>query len=733
MAASTPADGQEQRISALEGQLAAAIETFGGELAGLRERVERCERPPGRRAEPAVARGEQTPREAAPPRGAAPPLEPELAAAPAPRAAGVRRAGFGDLIGGGFLAWAGGVAMLLGIVLFLALAIAHGWLGEQARVLLAGAGSLALLAVGSWLHARRGRTDAAVAMAGAAVAGLFATLIVASSVYHLLAGLLALAGALAVGVSATVLAIRWAGRPLAGIGLIGALAAPALVGAPAQWPTLAMLLAAAACAMWTAARQRWAWLSLAAVAVCAPQWAVPMLAGQTPGEDLAVLVAFAALGLAGALACTRTTDCAGGAGRCAPAALAALSLNAVGAALVGRIALGAAGSPLLGEGWLAVLAGAHLALGLAPHRLALDARLRAVSIALGVALADALLALSLDGPVLVFSWGASAVALAAATRRLELDQRSAALRDIGVGVQVSLALTRALLEAPPRTLLGGGAGVSGAFALAALSASCLASAHLLNGRRSAVRTTLNTAGLATIAYLTAVTLSGPALVAAWSAEGAALLGLGRRVPDELARAAGALFAAGATLYTLTAVAPPSGLAGGSVQLGAAALAVCALALLAWRTGRLHEAQSRSRRLATIASGGALLYLASLAVATLPQGQLALSVLWALAGVAALTAGLKIDAAPLRNAALVLLLATTAKVFVYDLSTLTSITRALSFLVLGTLLLAGAFAYQRLRPPASTESVLSAARAASRSEDPRPRADPPLRGSGTAPA
>jgi uncharacterized membrane protein len=38
------------------------------------------------------------------------------------------------------------------------------------------------------------------------------------------------------------------------------------------------------------------------------------------------------------------------------------------------------------------------------------------------------------------------------------------------------------------------------------------------------------------------------------------------------------------------------------------------------------------------------------------------------------------------------------VFLYDLSILTSIYRVISFLVLGGLLLAGAFAYQRLRPP-----------------------------------
>ncbi len=431
MAAST--DAQEQRINTLEGQLAAAVETFSSGLAGLEERVERFERSPGHRAEPAVTGRRQGTREAAPTKGglvgpahanlrvaaercAAPESGSDGMAVPAPLLAGERGAGFGELIGGRFLAWAGGVAMLLGIALFLALAISHGWIGEEGRVLLAGGGSLVLLGGGSWLHARRGRTEAAVATVGAAVAGLFATLVVASSVYHLLSGLLALAGALAVGVTATVLAIRWAGRPLAGIGLLGALAAPVLVGAPAQWPTLAMMLAAAACTMWTAARQRWAWLSLAAVAICAPQWAVPMLEGQSAGEDLAVLVAFAALGLAGALASARATG-REGEERCAPAALAALSLNALSVALVGRLALGAAGSPLLGDGWLAILACAHLALGAAPRRFAFNARLRAVLVMLGVALADASLALSLDGLPLVLSWGASAVVLAAATRR----------------------------------------------------------------------------------------------------------------------------------------------------------------------------------------------------------------------------------------------------------------------------------------------------------------------------
>jgi uncharacterized membrane protein len=45
----------------------------------------------------------------------------------------------------------------------------------------------------------------------------------------------------------------------------------------------------------------------------------------------------------------------------------------------------------------------------------------------------------------------------------------------------------------------------------------------------------------------------------------------------------------------------------------------------------------------------------------------------------------------------LLLAAVGKVFLYDLSTLGSAYRVVSFLALGALLLAASFAYQRLRP------------------------------------
>jgi uncharacterized membrane protein len=80
-----------------------------------------------------------------------------------------------------------------------------------------------------------------------------------------------------------------------------------------------------------------------------------------------------------------------------------------------------------------------------------------------------------------------------------------------------------------------------------------------------------------------------------------------------------------------------------------------------------------------------------------QGQALLSTLWALAGVGALVAGLVGDRRALRLGALALLSVTVGKVFLFDLASLTSLYRVGSCIALGLLLLAGAFAWQRLRP------------------------------------
>ena len=82
-----------------------------------------------------------------------------------------------------------------------------------------------------------------------------------------------------------------------------------------------------------------------------------------------------------------------------------------------------------------------------------------------------------------------------------------------------------------------------------------------------------------------------------------------------------------------------------------------------------------------------------------EGLYALLPILALTGVAALLAGLLRDERALRLGALGLLALTAGKVFVFDLAALTSIYRVGSCIALGLLLLAGAFAWQRIRPRA----------------------------------
>ena len=142
-----------------------------------------------------------------------------------------------------------------------------------------------------------------------------------------------------------------------------------------------------------------------------------------------------------------------------------------------------------------------------------------------------------------------------------------------------------------------------------------------------------------------------------------------------------------------------------------ALVACGLAALVCADQRRGD---RTWQVALWCGGAiSLLYLASVAIVTsfqpgtaetivldLPvrqQGQVLVSALWGLVGLFALLAGLHRDVRELRIGALTLLLVTVGKVFLYDLSTLGSVYRVLSFLALGALLLSASFAYQRLRP------------------------------------
>jgi hypothetical protein len=215
-------------------------------------------------------------------------------------------------------------------------------------------------------------------------------------------------------------------------------------------------------------------------------------------------------------------------------------------------------------------------------------------------------------------------------------------------------------------------------------------------------------GTALAAVGLALALDGPALVAGWAAEALVLSYAARRLGDPRGHVVGLAFFALAVGLTLAEEAPPEGLREAVDDFASAATAVAIVGVAAAGLARL----TRDLRwewnlplLYSIVAGAAAVYLPSLAIVSAFGGddlepgqtpQVLLSSFWAVTGLVGLVVGLRRGLRPLRLASLALLGAAVAKVFVYDLSELDSVYRALSFIALGLLLLGAAFAYQRLR-------------------------------------
>ncbi|HWT90908.1 MAG TPA: DUF2339 domain-containing protein, partial [Solirubrobacterales bacterium] len=79
------------------------------------------------------------------------------------------------------------------------------------------------------------------------------------------------------------------------------------------------------------------------------------------------------------------------------------------------------------------------------------------------------------------------------------------------------------------------------------------------------------------------------------------------------------------------------------------------------------------------------------------GQAWLSAFWSATGLGAVIWGMVRRSPKARLGGLALLMVAIVKVWTYDLAELEELARALSFVALGLLLLAGAFAYQRFKP------------------------------------
>jgi len=605
-----------------------------------------------------------------------------------------------QLIGGRVLAWVGAVAVVAGLALLLALGISQGWIGEGLRTLIAAAVSLGLLGAGAWLHERRGQAQAARAAAATGICGLFMTATVATAGYGLVPAPEGLAIAFGIGTLATVLALRWHSPLMAALGIAGAVFAPVLVGAPSTTMTIAFEAVAVASAVGVLLWARWDWLLLTVIALSVPQWLVWLFHADSTVPVIVVSLVFGALYAAAALGFELRRP----AERLRLAATIVVILNALTLGVAGWLRLHDLGHGELATMWLALLASCHLAGGVAAvrsKRIAEDVAMACFSLAL--VLADTAFALTVHGPARTAGFAIGGIVLAAIVRR-HRDGQGGVLAQLGLGGHIAVSALQALHDVSQAQTSGSTALAAGG--LVAVATGCLVSGRLAEDGHHEWRAALDVIGLMALAGVAIETLDGVALTVAWAVQAVALAKIGARRDDELARGAAFVHLVAAAIWALIDQVAPVGLVEGA-EAGAAALGGGAVAAATLCCALALRPGDQARRILTLATPAVALYALSVVVVSLSpasvdgsaiqQGQLQLSALWSITGVAGLIAGLRLRDRTVRLGAWGLLSLAVGKVFLYDLAALTSIYRVASFLALGVLLLVGALAYQRMRP------------------------------------
>lgn len=401
-----------RRISALERRVGTLERGHvPGQSRDVAEEAPSAPQPPPR-PQPAAQKPAPAAPPAPPPRPVAPTPPPRPA--PQPRTATSfdwgRTVSAADLMGAKALAFAGGVVTLLGVVFFFVLAVNRGWIGPELRVACGGLASAIVFAGGMWLHRRYGRTYSSLAAVGVGIAGAYATLLAAVSLYDLISKPVALvaAGAIA-GVGAAV-SLAWSEEIVAGFGFIGAMVVPATLvfqGGLQQIGTAFVAIVFAATAV-VAVQKRWWTLLQAAALVSVPQALTQIAQASSAHAGIVVLaLAFWLLYLAAGLAFQLRIG----------AALA----GAPASFLTGSAVFGMVSAALLSDGAregvaLLVVASVYLALGAA-----LFVRVRELALvlgALGLTASAVGVAQLLSGSPVTYAWAAEAALLAWLTSRV---------------------------------------------------------------------------------------------------------------------------------------------------------------------------------------------------------------------------------------------------------------------------------------------------------------------------
>ena len=500
------------------------------------------------------------------------------------------------------MGWLGALAVLLGVAFFVAIAIGRGWLGETARIALAYVGSGGLLVAGAWLHEKRGRTQASLAMVGTGVASAFMTTTAAIQLYHLFPAPAGLVIAFGIGSIATLLAIHWNSRTIAGIGIIGALLAPVMVGAGSSDAGIGFVAIALAAATGVLLWRKWEWLALAAFAVSAPQfldWA-----DQSDSAIAVVVIGLAFWGLYMVAALgydlrvkgtlPRTTACV--------LAIAAPLVASAG----GYWTLRSLGHSAAGDWLIAGLGLAHIALGVTARRSTkVSIEVERLLFAGGLAMANTAYGLIASGPAVSIGWAAGAVGLGFLARKGKVDRE---LTTLALGAQLCLSLLHTLLfDAPPADTLATFTGGSSAVAsLGALAVSAFVCARLAHESKTA-RIAFDVTALVALAYATPFAVSGVAVTIAWAGQAVALARIAYSTRDGLARGGAYTFLGLAIMDAVLGDAPVSLLAHSGFQVEAVA-GLATVALAAYGCARLEKPASESRVVLSAIAAAAVAYM-----------------------------------------------------------------------------------------------------------------------------
>ena len=167
------------------------------------------------------------------------------------------------LSGTGGFAILGGILVLIGAIFLVTLAINNGWISPGVQVTLAIVGGVLLTLASAWLRRASDpwRSPLTAAMAGTGGGVAFLGIVAGSRLYTepVLSSAAGLALATAVAALIVVLAIRWNEQLLAAFGLVAAVSAPLVVGAPANAGTMAFVAVALCGVAVVVAVRGWPW------------------------------------------------------------------------------------------------------------------------------------------------------------------------------------------------------------------------------------------------------------------------------------------------------------------------------------------------------------------------------------------------------------------------------------------------------------------------------------------